>query len=114
MVFISTSFNRNDHTPFRIGRVGVRQPDDDITGIRIDISILLRYNRGARWLFHLRRDTIISRIQKERILVKSQAELFRLYREMTGKTTYVPKGEPDDIYGYQIPLMVTYYGVRAE
>jgi len=47
-------------------------------------------------------------------VMKSQAELFRLYRELTGKTTHVPKGEPDDIYGYQIPLMVTYYGVRAE
>jgi hypothetical protein len=46
--------------------------------------------------------------------MKSQSELFRLYRELTGKTTYVPKEENTDVVGYQQSAVKYYYGMRAD
>jgi hypothetical protein len=46
--------------------------------------------------------------------MKSQGELFRLYRELTGKSMYVPKGESTDVVGYQQSAVRYYYGARAD
>ena len=46
--------------------------------------------------------------------MKSQAELFRLYMTLTGKTTHIHKDVDRNAVGYQQALVISYYGVSAE